>query len=87
MKLKLGDSVVVKTAQAFNTTNEHPAIVNCVWDHGDLDTGPRCMNVMVLPDCGTPFCMTSVLIHKDKATADAAAASIGMTNNYGWCPE
>lgn len=36
----------------FNGSKDHPAIVTCVF-------APNCINVMVLPDCGTPYCATS----------------------------
>lgn len=81
MKLKLGDAVVVKLSTPFNGSYEQPAIVNHVWGTGDTTVAPQCVNAMVLPDCGMPFSMTSVLIH------DAKPADLAVNDsNVGWLP-
>lgn len=49
----LGEIVIVGTTEKHNGSNQQPAIVNRVWNEG-------CVNVMVMPDAGTPFAMTSV---------------------------
>lgn len=63
MKLGLGRIVIVNTQEPFNGSRQHPAVINRVWGTGDTTEGPQGANVTVLPDCGTPFCMTSVMVH------------------------
>ncbi len=63
MKLALGDSIVVQCASSFNGNFEQPAIVNRVWGTDDTRNGPQMANCMVLPDCGSPFPLGSVLVH------------------------
>lgn len=46
--------IVIYRGLESNGSNEHPAIVNRVWT-------PECVNLTVLPDCGTPTAKTSVL--------------------------
>lgn len=80
MKLFLGDAIVVKTPSSFNGSNEHPAIVNHVWNDGSTGS-PGMVNCTVLPDCGTPFCMTSVAVHDVKPDYKPVNES-----GYGWLP-
>lgn len=70
--MKLGNSIVVRTQTSFNGSHEHPAIVNRVWS-------PDMVNCTVLPDCGTPFCMTSVHVYPSKEGAPEGS-------NIGWHP-
>jgi hypothetical protein len=51
-KPSLGRIVLVSDRES-NGTTEHPAIINRVWS--DV-----CVNLTVLPDCGEPYCKTSV---------------------------
>ena len=51
--MHLGQTVIVKNTDKSNGSTEQPAIVNRVW-------GDDCVNVMVLPDCGEPYCLTSI---------------------------
>lgn len=63
----LGRIVIVRTAQKFNDTNEHPAVITRVWGTGDTREGKVCVNLTVLPDCGAPFSMTSVNLYDERA--------------------
>lgn len=51
--MKLGQTVIVHNLPPSNGSTSHPAIVNAVW-------GPDMVNTTVFPDCGTPYCQTSV---------------------------
>jgi hypothetical protein len=63
MKLYKGIVVVACTGTAFNGSNEQPALVTCVWGKDDTRNEPQGANIMVLPDCGSPFPMSSVVVH------------------------
>lgn len=50
--------IVLVTDTGSNGPAEHPAIVNCVHSQD-------CINVMVFPDGGTPYSMTSLTASED----------------------
>ena len=51
--MKLGQIVIVKNVASSNDSTTQPAIVTCAWDE-------NMVNVMILPDCGVPYCHTSM---------------------------
>ena len=57
-RIKVGTVVQFfgQSQQGSNGTRLHPAVVNRVWGDGEVP----CLNLTVLPDCGEPFCATSV---------------------------
>ena len=74
MKPGIGRIVIVKGAITSNGSNEHPAIINAVFDKNfDPANGDRgYVNTTVFPDCGTPTCITSVNLFETREAADAA---------------
>lgn len=51
--VKVGDIVLFRGGVS-NATQVHPAVVTRVW-------AQNCVNLQVLPDCGTPYVETSVM--------------------------
>lgn len=86
MKPSIGRTVIVKGIQS-NGVDEHPAVINRVWDGGDTAEGFRCVNVMVFPDGGTPTCRTSVPLCDDREKALAIVPSPNDTNAVAFWPE
>lgn len=70
--MKLGQTIIVRTLTAFNGSNVHPAIVNHVWSEGMQGPGTAMVNCTVLPDCGTPYCETSLTVYPTREEAEAA---------------
>lgn len=68
--IKQGDIVIVRGHQSSGS-NEQPAVVTRV-----LGTALPCrVNVMVLPDCGTPVAQGSVMAYPaDEVPADDSTA-------------
>lgn len=72
----VGEIVLVGTSEQYNGSNEHPAIVNRVWND-------NCVNVTVLPDCGQPLSMTSVTRSTD-ATSSAPISQFRFPETNTW---
>lgn len=70
----LGETVLVGTLEQHNGSSEHPAIVTKVWDN-------HVVNVMVMPDAGTPFAMTSV-VRNETDLVRAVHWRFGETNAW-----
>ncbi len=73
MKPSIGRTVIVKNFSS-NGTGEQPAVITRVWS-GDMDPadGKPCgINVMVLPDCGTPQARSSLMLFESRAAYEAA---------------
>lgn len=85
MKPSLGRIVIARTSQAFNGSNEHPAIINRVWgsnDPAEAKGAHVAVNIAVLPDCGASFTATSVALFETKEEADAS----GFSSCCWWPP-
>lgn len=78
MNLKLGDTVLVRSTQASNGTNVHPAIVTRLWS--DPVSPGAAINLTVLPDCAAPFCSSSVAVYPTRGEAEAARS----TGSVAW---
>lgn len=69
MKPAIGRIVIVRNFHS-NGSGDQPAVINRTWGDGDTAEGPICVNVCVLPDCGTPTCLTSVPLYDSREAAD-----------------
>lgn len=61
----VGQVVVVRTQSSHNGSVLHPGIVTRVWSDNDPSVARNCfacVNIKVLPDCGTPFDQTSTYL-------------------------
>jgi len=74
MKPSIGRIVIVKGAVKSNGTDEHPAIINRVFDPNfdPASGGHGYVNTTVFPDCGSPVCATSVNLFETREAAEAA---------------
>lgn len=81
MRPGLGRIVIVRTPSASNGAYEHPAIITRAWGNDDTRNAPQLVNVMVLPDCGTPYPLTSVTLYNHPALAASISAPCA------WWPE
>ena len=71
----VGETVIVHTAEQHNGSFEHPAIVTRVWSDDTI-------NVMVMPDDGTPFAMTSAKRATDGISLDPLQWKWGEVNTW-----
>lgn len=68
----LGTMVIVVNHKQHNGSFQHPAIVNRHWDGANPPDGAvGYINCMLFPDCGTPYCETSVWCFDTEGAASA----------------
>lgn len=68
----IGRIIVVATAEQYNGSNLHPAIINRVWTETDTAQARgsfACVNVTVFPDCASPFSIASVQLFETEEDA------------------